>query len=193
MRLLIFSRPYADRVTGADVDILQWIARHRFAAMTSFANGVMHIAGDKIAVLAIAIVCIAYVVVARRYRLAAGFVVGVVAAWAASLVLKSLFGVHRPPPSSALVYAQGSSFPSTDAAITAAAAAAILVGATWLTADMRRRVGWALGVVVAVVGFLLVYLGAHWPTDVLAGWLLGTIVGGGVAVVAQRFSRTFRS
>jgi membrane-associated phospholipid phosphatase len=63
----------------------------------------------------------------------------------------------------------GKSFPSSHAADSAAAATVF----AWALPRFS-----ALGIVIAaVVGFSRVYLGEHWPSDVLAGWLLGTAIG----------------
>jgi undecaprenyl-diphosphatase len=63
----------------------------------------------------------------------------------------------------------GLSFPSTHATDTAAAAAILTWGAPRLS---PVGIGLAL-----LVGISRVYLGVHWPTDVLAGWALGAAVG----------------
>lgn len=89
--------------------------------------------------------------------------------------LKHLYGRPRPDlvPHGSYVYS--ASFPSGHS---------MLSGATYLTLAMLvaslepRRATKALVFVLAVVlmvaiGFSRVYLGVHWPSDVLAGWCAG--------------------
>lgn len=75
----------------------------------------------------------------------------------------------------------GLSFPSSHAANTAAAAVLF----SW-AAPRLSPVG--IGIAL-LVGISRVYLGVHWPTDVLGGWALGAAVG--LAVLAlQRLRYT---
>ena len=84
-----------------------------------------------------------------------------------------------------LIPANGPSMPSTDAALSAACATALYVGLTWLHPRRQRLAGVVLAAGVTVIGLCLLYLGVHWPTDVIAGWALGIGVGATAAAVTN--------
>jgi undecaprenyl-diphosphatase len=73
------------------------------------------------------------------------------------------------------------SFPSNHAANTAAIAAFLQV--------LYPKSGWVTWPIVALIGFARVYIGAHYVTDVLGGWMLGGVLGGGVALALLQWPR----
>jgi undecaprenyl-diphosphatase len=73
------------------------------------------------------------------------------------------------------------SFPSNHAANTAAIAAFLHV--------LYPKSGWVTWPIVALIGFARVYVGAHYVTDVLGGWVLGGLVGGGLAFALLQWPR----
>lgn len=73
------------------------------------------------------------------------------------------------------------SFPSNHAANTAALAAFFQV--------LYPKSGWITWPLVAFVGFSRVFIGAHYVTDVLGGWMIGGVIGGGAAWVLLQWPR----
>jgi membrane-associated phospholipid phosphatase len=73
------------------------------------------------------------------------------------------------------------SFPSNHAANTAALAAFLQV--------LYPKSGWITWPIVAFVGFSRVFIGAHYVTDVLGGWMLGGVIGGGAAWALLQWPR----
>lgn len=109
---------------------------------------------------------------ARRQRqeaiawLAVGAFVGAVPE-----LLKALVARPRPTLVPWLLPATGYSFPSGHAV--AGMAFYPLLGWLWLRSS-RPWAGFALGALVgAFIGIGRLYLGVHWPSDVLTGWGLG--------------------
>ena len=82
---------------------------------------------------------------------------------------------YRRPLADRLVFPGDASFPSGHSANAAAAWFAL----AWILASLVERralkvVVWSVaGLVVAIVGVSRLYLGVHWPSDVLAGWAIG--------------------
>lgn len=126
---------------------------------------------------------IALVAWLRRYRgHALLLLAGVGGASMLSIVLKLFFARTRPDLWPSLVTETSFAFPSGHA-IASSALAASIVAALWFT---RWRVtALVAGVVyVLLIGFTRLYLGVHYPTDVIAGWMVGI---GWVAAVALIF------
>lgn len=120
--------------------------------------------------------------VARRRARDALALAGAVAIGLAILPLvKELIGRPRPDPAWWLVAASRESFPSGHA--TGAMLLYPLLGA--IAGGRRAAVA---GIVLALlIGLSRVYLGVHWASDVLGGWLLGGA--GALAALALRRSR----
>jgi undecaprenyl-diphosphatase len=113
----------------------------------------------------------------RRRPEAAGYAAATLSGWAAYGVAKWIFERPRPRVIPRIAGAGGGwySFPSGHATM---APLVFGLGVLIWSAPWPRATRVALLLLAAVcsllIGFSRVYLGVHWPTDVLAGLLLGT-------------------
>jgi len=95
----------------------------------------------------------------------------------ASTTLKDLFQRARPDLVPYSTYASGASFPSGHSMMSAVTY--LTLGALLARSQERKRMKAYFLLVAAALSFLVgvtrVYLGVHWPTDVLAGWTAGAV------------------
>lgn len=116
-----------------------------------------------------------YLLLTQKRRLAVVVLVASVGALGVSSALKYGIDRSRPDlvPHGSVVYTK--SFPSghsMQAAATYLTLAALLGGVQRKRRNMIYLLSLAL-LVTGLVGVSRVYLGVHWPTDVLAGWIAG--------------------
>jgi len=130
----------------------------------------------SVAVLAIVLFAVCGYLLLSKERTAAGLVLAAVAGGEAmNSLLKLGFARPRPDFVAASVKIFTASFPSGHAAMSAITYLTLAALLARTTPSRRLRLYFVtIGVVLTLfVGVSRVYLGVHYPTDVLAGWCVG--------------------
>jgi membrane-associated phospholipid phosphatase len=154
--------------------VLDWIVAHRIGWLTTAFEAITTV-GGLVGLFVVAMIATVYLLTRSHQREATLIFGSMLSGWLVMSLAKLAIGRDRPPFPDRLVVESTHSFPSGHAmlsAILACTAAAVIV-------RLRGRPSRILVSLCALGTFLdglsRVYLGAHWLTDVLAGWFFGVL------------------
>lgn len=153
-----------------DVPVMQAIHTFSTPLMDTIFTVITHTAGTAI-IIPIVLVC-GWLWYQRQFYRLALLIVSVVGNGLLNLSLKLLFERPRPDVFPPVMAESSFSFPSGH---TASAVAFYGVLAVFLWEDRRRGLALLCGLWVLLVAFSRVYLGVHYPSDVLASFSLGVV------------------
>ncbi len=170
-----------------DKPVMVWLQRRHTPSTTRIVRTITPL-GGVYAVPAFALATSGYLTYVRGSRRPAALLtVSLVGSTTLNTVLKLLYKRTRPTFFSHIVQEKSYSFPSGHAMASAALAACACVLA-WRT-PLRYPVIAGSAVYVPAIGATRMYLGVHFPSDILAGWCVSIAWVGEVATIMWLMDR----
>jgi undecaprenyl-diphosphatase len=183
-------------VAVADRPVVWFLAAHRQPWSTTAARVITDM-GSPVGVAVTAVVVgVALAWVRRSWLPLLVFALGAGGIGVINMTVKQLVSRDRPPLATAVLGEQGFSFPSGHTVGTTVVwlLSAWMVG-HWVIGRRAVQVAVWTGalLMIVAVGTTRVYLGVHFPSDVLAGWALGAAWAVTIALVATVWEQSRRT
>jgi len=159
----------------ADPHVTVWVVAHRAGWLTGVLRVVTWLGSLAVIIPAGVIAGLYFVLRWRQWWPVAWLAVSIAGAVGLYNIVKHLVGRPRPPPAIWIGHFSGASFPSGHATQSVACYATLaLILCAGRSPWVKTGVCGVAALVILVVGGSRIYLGAHWLTDVLGGYALGT-------------------
>ncbi|MEO7092350.1 MAG: phosphatase PAP2 family protein [Polyangiales bacterium] len=133
-------------------------------------------AGSAVATIVAVTLVIVWCLARKKRRMAGALAFVGVFNEGVNLLIKELFKRARPTLFEEMETLHSYSFPSGHAMSAAAVYGMMAVVVSHLEPRLAKPLTFVAPVFIFLVGFSRVYLGVHWPSDVLAGWAAGTVM-----------------
>jgi len=159
-----------------DTPIREAVHARSSPPLTATMRGVSLI-GSEVVLVPLGVILVWRLVAAKRRRAAVVFGVAALGAEALDQIMKLLFDRPRPEPFFGLASPITHSFPSGHAMVSCCffGVLAMILAARERSRLKRAAIFAAAGILVALMGFSRVYLGFHYPTDVVAGYAAAVV------------------
>lgn len=163
---------YLPTLQQLDVSVVTWMSLQRLPVLDMIAISLSKLGGLAV-VLLISGLCCVWQARLKHYTNILFICLGISGSTVVGWLLKFFIDRPRPDMIEPLVHTYGASFPSAHSLYAAVIAAiALFIGRQH---PQSLIIFWIANVWWIVMGLSRVYLGAHYPTDVLAGWGIGFI------------------
>jgi undecaprenyl-diphosphatase len=131
--------------------------------------------GSSAVLVLVTIAVAGYLLLRKQYRLLLLLILATAGGSILMVFLKDFFNRPRPPFASAEVFTLTSSFPSGHSMMSAVVYLTLGTLLARTSNQYRYKVYFisVAAVLAVLIGFSRVYLGVHYPTDVVAGWGFG--------------------
>ncbi|OTG68361.1 phosphatidylglycerophosphatase [Acinetobacter sp. ANC 4470] len=159
-------------LTHFDLAVVEWLSLHRTVYLNTISITLSTLGGMPF-VLFLTIIWCLHQTWYKKYRNVIFISLGLIGSIATVWLLKYIISRPRPPEMYHLVQNYGASFPSAHSAY----AAALGCLAIYLSQKHpKRRLIWFCAFIwLLIMGISRIYLGVHFPSDVLAGWSISFI------------------
>jgi undecaprenyl-diphosphatase len=179
----------ADRTAAFDQGIIDAVRAPVLRDLLSPLRAITEL-GSTGGVVAVAGIAFAFAAAIGPWRHGVIAALTILLASIANSAMKVAIRRDRPEILDPLVVERGFSFPSGHSALgmVAYGILAVLVSRSRLPQPWRTVIVVALGALVALIGISRIWLGVHYPTDVLAGWAVGGVIVLAFATLTRRVS-----
>ncbi|MGH3777476.1 MAG: phosphatase PAP2 family protein [Pseudonocardiaceae bacterium] len=183
-------------IAVADRPVVQFLAAHRQPWVTTAARVITDMGSPAGAAVTAVVVGVALAWFRRSWLPLLVFALGAAGIGVINMAVKKLVSRDRPPLVTAVLGEQGFSFPSGHAVGTTVVwlLSAWMIG-HWVIGQRAVQIAVWTGalLMIVAVGVTRVYLGVHFPSDVLAGWTLGAAWAVTIALVVNVWEQSGRT